>query len=75
MNRNIDLVRYRKFGASLLALELLTSATGDAILVEEPAGKIEPVKKSADKPISQSLAEMDDHVRDLYEGLAPLSLL
>lgn len=69
MNRNIDLIRYRRFGTNLLALELLTSATGDALEVDVPSSKTETVKKTGDKPVSQSLAEMDDKVRDLYEGL------
>jgi len=67
MNRNIDLVRYSRFGSNLLALELLTSATGDAQENESEAKKT--AKKVGDKPVSVAIADMDDNMHDLYEGL------
>ena len=39
MNRNIDLVRYRRFGQDLLALELLTSTTADPLEPDEVTPK------------------------------------
>jgi len=69
MNRNIDLIRYRRFGLDMLALELLTSASGDALPVDDTGEKPVAAKKVGDKPISQALAEMDDTIRDLLEGL------
>jgi predicted transport protein len=69
MNRNIDLIRFRRFGTNLLALELLTSATGDALEAESITQKAAPAKKYTDKPVSVAIAEMSDQVRDLYEGL------
>ncbi|OWY71987.1 DUF91 domain-containing protein [cyanobacterium TDX16] len=69
INRNIDLVRYRRFDGGLLALELLTSATADAPISDEPTQKPKASKRGEDKLIAQALAEMDDQIRDLYEGL------
>lgn len=71
MNRNIDLVRYKRFGSELLALELETkvSETGTSSLTPTggPGGRLS--RSSGDKPVSQTLAEMDDQMRDLYEAL------
>ncbi len=69
INRNIDLVRYRRFGQELLALELLTSTTADALGTDEDVPKPAPGKQSGDKPVSQSLAEMEQSLRDLWEQL------
>lgn len=69
INRNIDLVRYRKFGSDLLALELVhrTSATDNGILPGEGTARI--TRKGTDKTVQQSLAEMDPDMRDIYEQL------
>jgi predicted transport protein len=67
INRNIDLVRYRKFGSDLLALELITRTSTAALPSDD--GDTVKVKTSGDKPVAQSLAEMDDHLRDLYGEL------
>lgn len=69
INRNIDLVRYRRFGSDLLALELLTSTTADAISVDEDGDKPKPIKQGNDKSFSQVLAEVDLPIRDLWEEL------
>jgi len=72
INRNIDLIRYRRFGGDLIALELLTSATADALPSEDGDPKPKASKGGGDRPISQSLAEMDDQMRDLLESLRAL---
>jgi predicted transport protein len=69
INRNIDLVRYRRFGGDLIALELLTSTSADPLEVPETEQKSRAGKSGTDKPIAQALAEMADHLRDLYEEL------
>ena len=69
INRNIDLVRYRRFGQDLLALELLTSTTADAISLEDDLTKPKIAKQTGDKPVSQALAEMDQSLRDVWESL------
>ncbi len=74
INRNIDLVRYRRFGGDLLALELLTSTTADPIFVEEEPNKSKASKPSGDKPVAQAIAEMDQPLRDLWEELRAYTL-
>lgn len=69
INRNIDLVRYRRFDGGLLALELLTSATADAPAADDTGLRQKTSKRSDDKLVAQALAEMDNRIRDLYEGL------
>jgi len=69
INRNIDLVRYRRFGPDLLALELLTSTTAEAIVGDDETVKPKAAKQGGDKPVSQAFAEMDQPVRDLWEEL------
>ena len=73
MNRNIALVRYRRFGDELLLFELLTSAS------ERPAREIpvsidtqgEPAAarpRSRQKTVTQYLADADQDLVDLYEA-------
>ncbi len=69
INRNIDLVRYRKFGEDLLALDLVhrTSATDSGLADEETPIRIN--RKGTDKTVIQALSEMDTDIRDIYEQL------
>jgi predicted transport protein len=69
INRNIDLIRYRRFGQELLALELLTSTTADAAAPDNDPIKPKASKQTGDKPVSQALAEIDSALRDVWEGL------
>lgn len=69
INRNIDLVRYRRFGQEILALELLSSTSADALTIDALGTKNKPKKSGGDRPVAQALAEMDEKMRDLYEGL------
>ncbi len=66
MNRNIELIRYRRFGDGLLLLELVNAATaeGDA-LTESLAGG----PAATYKTISETLGGLQGPVRDLYEEL------
>lgn len=73
IDRNIDLVRYRKFGNELLALELLTSTTANALSTED-VDKPKVVKPSGDKPIAQAIAEMEQPLRDVWEELRAYTL-
>lgn len=74
MNRNIELVRYRRFGEELLLFELLTSAS------ERPAREIlndgeigsGPVlqrPRSRQKTVTQYLADADQDLLDLFEAI------
>jgi predicted transport protein len=65
MNRNIELIRYRRFGQSLLLLELVNAATA-----EEGAGSEATAGSPGTyKTISETLADLRGPVRDLYEEL------
>lgn len=74
INRNIDLVRYRRFGSELLALELLTKSTSDPIPSKDGLGP-KAGKASRDKTVTESLAEMDERLRDIYEELKAFTLV
>lgn len=74
MNRNIELMRYRRFGEELLLFELLTSTS------ERPAREISTDgnsnddmastrSKSRHKTVTQYLADADQGLLDLYEAL------
>lgn len=72
MNRNIALVRYRRFGEELLLFELLTSASERPVL-ESPVtdvqgGRASSRPRSRQKTVMQYLADADQDLVDLYEG-------
>lgn len=64
IGRNIQLIRYRRYGEDLLLLELVNVATN---------GQVEtfttPKPKTSEKTITERLAQADDSIRDLYETL------
>ena len=63
MHRNIELIRYRRFGEGLLILELVNATTGPAVA----DGVVSPSVSS--RTISQTLAGLKGPLRDLYEEL------
>ncbi|MBY6242589.1 DUF5655 domain-containing protein [Methylosinus sp. Sm6] len=73
MNRNIELVRYRRFGEELLLFELLTSTS------ERPAREVPDEadvatsssqrSRSKQKTVTQYLADADQGLVDLYEAI------
>jgi len=67
INRNIDLIRYRRFGDELLALELVHSVTGANEITADDESK--PKAKPAEKTASQVIAELAPSFSDLYEAL------
>ena len=70
INRNIDLIRYRRFGDDLLALELATTVTADAIPeAQDSTGRGQKQKSSQDKTVAEAIADMTDQMRDLFEAL------
>ena len=73
INRNIDLIRYKRFGDELLALELATTVSADSTpdtSPDQPASK----KRASDKLISEAIEEMSDEMRDLYQGLCDFAM-
>lgn len=73
MNRNIELMRYRRFGDELLLFELLTS-TSERSNSEKliPIGALETTgtgrPRSRQKTVTQYLADTDQELSDLYEA-------
>lgn len=74
INRNIDLVRYKRFGEGLLALELATTvlatqstAAGAPSDVPAPPSAAQPGR--TDKPLAETLAEMSPEVAALVDEL------
>lgn len=73
MNRNIALVRYRRFGDELLLFELLTSASErparEPPFSSDTQGEPAAVRpRSRQKTVTQYLADADQNLVDLYEA-------
>lgn len=62
MNRNIELIRYRRFGEDLLLLELVNATTASP--AEEPTPESKPIGY---KTVGQTLEELSGPLLDLYE--------
>lgn len=71
MNRNIALIRYRKFEGDLLLLEQLTAASAkpSAAAAAPSTGSAGPVAKGKYKTISSQIAEAPADLLDLYHLL------
>ena len=66
MNRNIGLIRYRRFGETLLMLELVTEISAES--APSIAGTTDS-SASNQKTISDTLAALDGSLQDLYQAL------
>ena len=66
MNRNISLIRYKKFGEDLLMFEQVNENIATAIPEDEPAGKVKPT----DKTFDEQMRNADENIRLLYENLS-----
>lgn len=82
INRNIELVRYRRFGAELLLLELVNATSASAARSAlsgkamkggkgtRPALDVAPIGKgNADKTVAEHLATMSDPLAELLASL------
>jgi predicted transport protein len=70
INRNIELLRYLRFGDDLLLLELVNAVEATSSLDDEPVtggGKAKP--KYKDKTVADQLAHASPKLTDLYEAL------
>lgn len=65
MNRNISLIRYKKFGSDLLMFEQINENIATAITETETSAKT----KSTDKTFEEQLANTDATVKTLYQDL------
>ena len=66
MNRNIELIRYRRFGENLLMLELVTEIVAEQ---RTSGGGATETTSSNQKTISDTLTALDGPLQDLYETL------
>ena len=66
INRNIELIRYRKYGEELLLLELVNATSATVAIKEETeTGKT----KTQYKTVSESLAQAKPPLSDIYDEL------
>ena len=65
MNRNIELIRYRRFGEELLMLELVNASVAES---SSGAGAVAGPSSSY-KTISETLETLQGPLDDLYQGL------
>ncbi len=66
INRNIELIRYRKYGDELLLLELV-NATSATVAIDEEASHDK--NRPQYKTVSDNLAQAKQPLRDIYEEL------
>lgn len=71
MQRNIELIRYRRFGADLLMLDLVAATSVKAALIDtKPSGTAEPGGATGRyKTIGTVIDELDPGMLDRYEAL------
>lgn len=64
INRNIELIRYARFGGDLLLLELVNAVTADTTDTGNAGSS-----KATSKTVTEYLADADEELTDLYEAL------
>lgn len=71
MQRNIELIRYRRFGADLLLLDLVAVTTVKGVSIDtKPSGVVEAGNASGRyKTIGTVVEELDTGMRDRFEAL------
>jgi len=69
INRNIELIRYRRYGNELLLLELVNAVTA----TPEPE-KSPDTGKSKDKTVAEKLEEASPELKDVFESLKAFAL-
>lgn len=67
MNRNIELIRYRRFGKNLLMLEMVNAVS--ATTGSTTGSDTNKSGTTTQKTISEVLSSLDDPLLDLYEAL------
>lgn len=69
MQRNIKLVRYRKFGNDLIALEYLNAPQIHPIIYDEMQTKISKKNNRKDKDFKQNFAELGENNKTLFYSI------
>lgn len=70
INRNIDLVRYRRYGDGLLLFELVHATTAATARRPEPTETGTDAANGTDKTFAAQLADASQELTDLYGALA-----
>ena len=68
INRNIELLRYVRFGEELLLLQLVNAVVA-SVADEEPVAGVKPKPKYKDKTVANQIAAASPKLTDLYEAL------
>ena len=71
MDRNISLIRYRKFGDDLLMFEQINENVAKALPDDNTVGK---TTKYTDKTFDEQIATADKSIQDLYQNLVNFML-
>lgn len=66
IDRNIELIRYRRYGNELLLLELVNASTGSA---EEPLQSTTRSSKTSESTVTDKLAKASAEIKDRFESL------
>lgn len=69
INRNIDLLKYCRYGKDLIALEMVCSNTAKGTPVSMSVDTIGIPKKGTDKSMEQMLMEADENMKELFASL------
>jgi predicted transport protein len=70
INRNIELIRYRRYGDNLLLFELVNSTSGDAEGTPSPGGKSKPSVNTFEDKFSKASTD----IKDRFESLKAFAL-
>ena len=75
INRNIELVRYRRYSDEFMVLELVNASTGTPIETTGagPGPSVKP-KTSSDKTVTEYLEQSPTDLRDLYQAFEDFAL-
>jgi predicted transport protein len=68
INRNIDLIRYQKFGNDLLALQLV-HRTNNVVLGgddDQRGSTARPPRRGTDKPVDEAIEDAEQEIKDLF---------
>ena len=69
MGRNIELIRYKRFGETLLMLDLLTAVSAPPKSSSATADSSGPTRTANYKTVGQYLADADERLTNLYSDL------
>lgn len=69
MNRNIELIRYRRFGSGLLMLEMVNAISTTGVSSDGGGEGESGTSEPGNKTISEVLDNLDHSLQDLYQAL------